>query len=164
VASHGEGKGSTFEVTLPLSQTLAAAPETSSVKPVHVKRRVLVVDDNTDAAEMLSEWLMGFGHDVATAPDGPTALELVPRFSPDVVLLDIGLPVMDGFDVARRMLGLHLARHPFLVAVTGYGQAADRARSAREGFRAHLVKPVDLDVLASLLSTAATSGVRENPE
>jgi PAS domain S-box-containing protein len=164
VASHGEGKGSTFEVTFPLSPTTPAAPRSPSVKPVHVKRRVLVVDDNTDAAEMLSDWLMGFGHDVATAHDGPTALDLVSRFSPDVVLLDIGLPVMDGFDVARRMLDLHLARPPLLVAVTGYGQAADRARSAREGFRAHLVKPVDLDVLASLLSTAPTSGVSETAE
>jgi CheY-like chemotaxis protein len=125
---------------------------------------VLVVDDNTDAAEMLSDWLMGFGHEVAMAHDGPTALALVPDFSPDVVLLDIGLPVMDGFDVARRVLARHGARHPLLVAVTGYGQPADRERAAREGFGAHLVKPVDLDALASLLSSAPRAGARDGAE
>ena len=164
VASDGEGKGSAFEVTLALSPRLPAAREAASPKPVHVKRRVLVVDDNTDAAEMLSDWLMGFGHEVATAHDGPTALALLPHFSPDVMLLDIGLPVMDGFDVARRVLERHGACQPFLVAVTGYGQPADRERAARAGFGAHLVKPVDLDALASLLSSAPRPGVGDPAE
>jgi CheY-like chemotaxis protein len=107
--------------------------------------RALIVDDNRDAALMLAEAMRTFGYDIRVASDGPAALDLATAFEPHVVLLDLGLPVMDGYEVADR---LRLAAVPaLLIAVTGYGQEADRARSVSAGFAAHFVKPVDLDEL-----------------
>lgn len=151
--SDGLGMGSTFTVELPA----AAAPELARVVPSPAAlpttaRRVLVVDDNADAAEMLATALAAFGHEVVVAHDGPHALELVERFWPDAAVLDIGLPVMDGHELARRLRARGLERC-FLVAVTGYGQDEDRVRSQEAGFDAHLVKPVDLMGLANLLET-----------
>jgi CheY-like chemotaxis protein len=114
--------------------------------------KVLIVDDNADAAEMLSQYVGSLGYRVESALDGPSALNVAQRFLPAVALLDIGLPVMDGFEVARRLRAAAAHAGIRLVAITGYGQEADRERSRAAGFDAHLVKPVDLEELEQLLS------------
>jgi len=147
--SAGVGRGSEFIVRIPAAQL--AAPATGrrrSARRIAQRHgvRTLVVDDNRDAASMLCDALRAFGYDVRVASDGPAALDVAARFRPQIVLLDLGLPVMDGYEVAER---LHQAEgvSPLIVAVTGYGQETDRARSEASGFSAHLVKPVDLDQL-----------------
>jgi CheY-like chemotaxis protein len=112
--------------------------------------RVLVVDDNADSAETMAEILKLWGHDVQTAHDGPGALEAARAHQPDAVLLDLGLPVMDGFETARRLRqqGLEAA---LLVAVTGFGAAEDRLRTAEAGFDSHLTKPVSPEALRAVL-------------
>ncbi|MBI2891928.1 MAG: response regulator [Deltaproteobacteria bacterium] len=107
--------------------------------------RILVVDDNEDSADLMAEVLRGLGHDVRTALDGPTALDLAVDFRPQVALLDIGLPGMDGYEVARRLR--ELDDDVRVIAVTGFSRDGDRARSLAAGFDAHLVKPVDLEAL-----------------
>ena len=120
-------------------------------------KRVLVVDDNADAAATLAELLVLWGHEVRVVHDGPLALEEASRYQPEVVLLDIGLPRMDGYEVARR-LGEQVGRQGLrLVAVTGYGQEEDRRKAQAAGFDDHLVKPVDPDALRQLLATAPRS-------
>jgi CheY-like chemotaxis protein len=111
---------------------------------------VLVVDDNHDAADTLTLWLDVHGHTTRTVYGAEAALEVVAGFAPDVVLLDLGLPGMDGFEVARRIRRQHPSIR--LVALSGYGQARDRERSAAAGFDAHAVKPVDMDELDRLLT------------
>lgn len=123
--------------------------------PAKARLRVLVVDDNQDAAEMLSEWIAMDGHETSVAHDGASALAEIERGDVDVVLLDIGLPVMDGYEVARLLRERGLLDRMMVVALTGYGQAMDRARSSSAGFHAHLVKPVDLDALSALLASVA---------
>ena len=154
--SDGEGRGSTFTVRLPSHQAAVAATVGSHAAPAAQgpSLRVLVVDDNSDATEMLSGLLTTSGHTVATAADGQQALELLETFDADVALLDIGLPVMDGLELARRIRARKGAGAPLLVAVTGYGQAEDVARSRAAGFAHHLVKPVDPSVLLPLLVAA----------
>jgi CheY-like chemotaxis protein len=110
------------------------------------------VDDNRDAAESLAMLLQLEGHTVETAFDPRQALERAPLFLPDVVLLDIGMPEMDGFEVAHRMRALPQLARAFLVALTGYGRTEDRDMTAAAGFDAHLVKPVDLGALARVLA------------
>ena len=110
---------------------------------------MLVVDDNRDAASMLSHGLRSFGYEVKSTGDGPRAIELAAEFRPHIVLLDLGLPVMDGYEVAERLRASGVSAQT--VAVTGYGQETDRARSAAAGFAAHLVKPVDLGDLKRTL-------------
>ena len=153
--SEGPGKGSLFTVDLP-----AAAPDEgrapAPAAPPAARRlpergqRVLVVDDNVDAAALLADWLRASGHSPEVAHDGPSALQLAVTFRPDVALLDIGLPVMDGYELARRLRaqGGRLR----LIAVTGYGQAADRVRAREAGFDAHLVKPLEFDALQAALT------------
>jgi CheY-like chemotaxis protein len=121
---------------------------------------VLVVDDNEDAAEMLAAALSAAGHTTAVATDGPSALVLATTFAPEVALLDIGLPVMDGFELAQHFRDHDdpALRKVRLVAVTGYGQDHDRRRSAAAGFDEHLVKPVDLDHLAVVMQQMARVG------
>ena len=153
--SSGEGLGSEFVVRLPLTHSVAAQPPAPhrdvSVNGLHRREhapaRVLVVDDNEDATMLMSEALDSLGYEVRTAPDGPTALRIAGCFKPQIALLDIGLPVMDGYEVARRLrsiAGLDTLR---LVAVTGYGQREDAQRSHAAGFEAHLVKPIALGQL-----------------
>jgi CheY-like chemotaxis protein len=156
VSSEGLGKGSQFDVRLPaldLAERGLLAGERSSpgAEPSSEALRVLVVDDNQDAAEMLVEVLRSFGHDTQAAYDGPATLRLCRAFVPDVALLDIGLPVMDGYELADRMRELPGLAGVRLVAVTGYGQDSDRERSRRSGFHHHLVKPIDIDALDGVI-------------
>lgn len=149
--SEGPGHGSTFIVSLPLVEGVAARVERKerTSQPV-VSLHVLVVDDNIDAAETLSEVLRMMGARVSVAHDGAEALQLAAGSHPDLVLLDIGLPGMDGYETARewrRRFGTG-AR---LVALTGYGSTEDRRRSLRSGFDEHLVKPVTVDVIQALI-------------
>jgi two-component system CheB/CheR fusion protein len=154
--SAGIGRGSEFAVRLPaLTETaIPAAPvETEAAEGMpFVRRRVLLVDDNTDMAESMALLLRLEGHEVRTAFDGPGALEAAKTFHPEIVLLDIGLPGLDGYEVARRLRALPELGTPLLVALTGYGQAEDRDRSQAAGFDEHLIKPVDLDRLKALMA------------
>ena len=117
------------------------------------KRRLLVVDDNRDAAESMSMLLEMWGHEVAFAFDGPSALQTAEQWRPEAVFLDIGLPGMDGYEVAERLRELPQAKDAVLVAITGYGQDDDRLRSRRAGIDHHLVKPVAPDALRSLIDS-----------
>ncbi|HEX5746832.1 MAG TPA: ATP-binding protein [Archangium sp.] len=164
VHSEGRGHGSEFTVRLPLprveeEQSVAAPVQVEPAPPARntVPGRVLVVDDNRDAADILSESLEVLGCETRVAYDGPSALQMAETFQPEVALLDIGLPVMDGYELARLLRQRHAARGIRLIAVTGYGQASDRQQSKEAGFDAHLVKPLDLDVLESLLKRLATA-------
>ncbi len=147
-SSPGEGQGATLTVRLPCLPA-GAAPASQAVRATSSARagsarRVLVVDDNADAADMLREALSMAGHEVAVAHDGPSALQLVRSFVPDVAFLDIGLPVMDGYELAAHLRQTPGLERICLVAVTGYAQADDRARARAHGFTEHLAKPVDL--------------------
>ncbi len=106
-------------------------------------RRILLVDDNTDSAESLGELLALSGHEVRTAADGPSALQVYDDFRPDVVLCDLGLPGMNGYEVGRTLRQRPGGNELFLAALTGYSDASDRSRTAEAGFDMHLVKPVD---------------------
>ncbi|HET8734580.1 MAG TPA: ATP-binding protein, partial [Anaeromyxobacteraceae bacterium] len=145
--SEGAGRGSTFSVWLPVAAEaeLAARPAAPAPPRARSGVPVLVVDDNEDAAELLAEALRERGHEAHVAFDGPSALALASRVHPRVGLLDLGLPVMDGYELARRLRDQETGRELALVAVTGYGQDMDRRASALAGFAEHLVKPVDLD-------------------
>jgi CheY-like chemotaxis protein len=114
-------------------------------------RRVMVVDDNHDSADTMAELIRIWGHDVRTANDGPSALECARGFHPQVVLLDVGLPGMDGYELARRLRAEGLAG-TLLVSVTGYGQDEDRRRAEEAGFDHHLTKPVDPDTLLRIVA------------
>jgi PAS domain S-box-containing protein len=160
--SEGPGLGSEFIVRLPLLAAAAApgppAARRAGSRPAG-SRRVLVVDDNRDAAETLELLLQLWGHEVRSAYDGPQALALAAELQPEIILLDIGLPGMSGYDVARQLRELPGGRDMIVVAVTGYGQDSDRLRSQEAGFRYHLVKPVEPEVLQELIaSVPVTSG------
>jgi PAS domain S-box-containing protein len=153
--SEGLGQGSEFSVSLPVSSELDAPasprpPRRRSSLPSGIS--VLVVDDNEDAADLLAQALGDWGEIVRVAHDGPAALRVLETFTPDVALLDIGLPAMDGYELARRLRALPALANVRLVAVTGYGQARDREAAEQAGFHEHVVKPVDLSKLEGLLS------------
>jgi two-component system CheB/CheR fusion protein len=155
--SDGPGTGSEFVVRLPALRVKAASPEDDgeaqrAAAPPSPSRRVLVVDDNHDTADSLAVLLKVGGHQVRTAHDGPAALEEAASFRPEVVLLDIGLPRMDGYEVARRLREEVGLRGALLVAVTGYGQEEDRRRAEEAGFQVHLVKPADPGAVQALLA------------
>jgi len=160
--SEGIGRGSRFTVRLPL---LTAARDESAVpEPLAVRTarsngalRILVVDDNEDSAESMSMLLQCDGHAIDTAYCGETALSLARTVRPDVVLLDIGMPGMLGYEVARRLRGIAEAANAMLIAVTGYGRESDVAKALAAGFDHHLVKPVDFDKLRSLLASRRAS-------
>ena len=163
-ASDGRGHGSVFTVRLPAARVDEAAPGSAAattpqgLAPHGAGVSVLVVDDNRDAAEMLGEYVQGLGYRVRIAFDGPSALKAAHEMTPEIALLDIGLPVMDGFELGGRLRELPGQRAIKLIAITGYGQESDRERSRAAGFDAHLVKPVDMDALETLLQllSAAT--------
>ena len=116
--------------------------------------RILVVDDNEDAADMLVSALKALGHEIRTAHDAPTALSVALEFIPQVALLDIGLPVMDGYDLGQRLRGDPRLAGIRLIALTGYGMEEDRRRSHEAGFEAPMVKPMDLDRLNAIILQA----------
>jgi CheY-like chemotaxis protein len=145
--SAGPGKGASFRVTLPCisavqpQQAGPKAPEPSA--PEVYGRRVLVVDDNLDAAESTAAFLRLEGHEVKTVSDGNEALSSVRVFAPHVIVLDIGLPGLDGYAVARQLRERGDTSHTLLIALTGYGQREDRDRALAAGFDYHFVKPTD---------------------
>jgi PAS domain S-box-containing protein len=156
--SPGPGAGSEFTVRLPLQQAARsgvsiASPEASPDEP-HQALRVLVADDNADAAASLSMILQMNGHEVRTAYDGQEAMQIAESFQPDVALLDIGMPVLDGFEVCRRLRERPQSRDMLIVALTGWGQTEDKQRSEEAGFDQHLVKPADIRELEHLLAQA----------
>jgi signal transduction histidine kinase/DNA-binding response OmpR family regulator len=153
-SSEGVGRGSVFSVRLPLAAAAPAeiAAEASQPAPMSQALRVLVVDDSPDAVEVMQEALRFMGFSTRVALDGREALAIAREFRPEVALLDIGLPIMDGYELAGRLREL-LGSDVHLVALTGYGQESDRARARDAGFDRHLVKPVDLDVVLELLET-----------
>jgi len=155
-SSDGRGRGSAFEIMLPIAEPDLAGEsrplrvETPSALPRR-SRRVLVIDDNEDTRELMAAILVSRGHDVVTAHDGPSALAILGERCHDVALVDIGLPGFDGIELVRLARERHPGLPTKLVAITGYGQAADRQRTAVAGFDAHLVKPVaSRDVIAMI--------------
>ena len=152
--SEGPGKGAEFIVRLPATAD-APAKESAHRSPYEEKQalRILVVDDNRDAADSLATLLEVYGHTGLVAYDGETALEKAEKMRPHVALVDIGMPSMNGHEVARRIKEAPWGAETLLVAVTGWGAKSDRARSKEAGFAYHLTKPVDYDTLASLLAT-----------
>ncbi len=152
--SDGPGRGSEFIVRLPLRPEPAIvrpAAEQSISQGSGARRRILVVDDNRDAAQALRLLLESEGHEVQVASDGPSGLAAAKEYRPDVALLDIGLPKMNGYELARHMREESSLEGTLLVAVTGYGQMHDRARASASGFHHHLVKPVEFGALQQLL-------------
>ena len=155
--SDGLGQGSEFIVRLPVLKNHASVA--SEVKPVEDKQtrslRLLIVDDNRDAAESMAMLQELSGHSTRVAFHGESAIAIASEFKPDVVLLDIGLPGMDGFEVARRLRALPRGEDAFMIALTGYGSEQDRQLTKAAGFDRHLVKPADQKVLRGWFSELA---------
>jgi PAS domain S-box-containing protein len=167
VASAGLGQGSAFTIRLPISKSSAPAAATdSAIHTEHgqvTKRKILVVDDNVDAAVSITALLKGWGHEVQTAYNGLAALEKARRFRPDVILLDIGLPGISGYEVAKTLRAEPAFQGVIIAALTGYGQDADRQRSWEAGFDYHLTKPPDPNILESLLASPRSRDPRTSP-
>jgi CheY-like chemotaxis protein len=154
--SAGPGQGSEFIVRLPLAPVPAAAasePRRERVAPELPRVRVLIVDDNHDGADSLRLLLRSLGLEVQVAYGGAEALALMESYVPELVLLDIGMPGMDGYEVARRIRADPCLREAVLVALTGWGQEQDRAHARAAGFDHHLIKPADLETLQGLLAS-----------
>jgi len=153
--SNGPNQGSEFVVRLPVFLPLTAAPtqEVDSPESPEPRRRILVVDDNLDAAESIAWLLRAAGHEVRTARDGNEAIASAEAFPPQVALLDIGLPGMDGYELARRLRKTLNPKNTMLIALTGYGQDGDIHRSMQAGFDHHLVKPADIRSLHALIGS-----------
>jgi CheY-like chemotaxis protein/two-component sensor histidine kinase len=161
--SEGSGRGSEFEIEVPASRVRASAQrivhdQGDTARP---GARVLVVDDNEDAAALMAETLAKKGYDTRTAADAKHALELADAWSPEAAILDIGLPVVDGYELARELRRRPGGGKLYLIALTGYGQAMDRERAVAAGFDHHLVKPVDVATIRGLLDAAlaGSSGI-----
>jgi signal transduction histidine kinase/CheY-like chemotaxis protein len=155
--SDGPSKGSEFIVRFPLSQTQKNIPQKEATKAgVTGPRRILVVDDNADAADMIAALLGIDGHEVITAHNGNDAMELAKKSAPEVALVDIGMPVMDGFELAVRLRQEPALAKMVLVALTGYGQDEDFQKSRAAGFDHHLIKPVDMEALRRVLKKGNT--------
>ena len=169
--SEGPGQGSEFVIRLPTYIREKLDPELASQQPsaleqsminvegaARTQRRILVADDNNDALESLATLLQLSGHEVYTAANGAVALESAEQNRPEVALLDIGMPKLDGYEVARRIRAQPWGQRITLVALTGWGQDSDRRRSQEAGFDSHLVKPLDLDKLTDLLAALPSAG------
>jgi signal transduction histidine kinase/CheY-like chemotaxis protein len=154
-ASEGPGKGSTFTVWWPLADgtKVATLDETLDLEAPPRSMRVLVVDDNIDAASTLGELLKVLGHEPLVAHDAPSAIELAREEAPELALVDLGLPILDGYELIVRLRNLPGLQSLPAIAVTGYGQASDRAKSRAAGFDRHVVKPVGLEDLRTLLAS-----------
>jgi CheY-like chemotaxis protein/two-component sensor histidine kinase len=157
VHSDGPGAGSEFVIRLPRSHAVVAPERTKA--PRGERRRVLIVDDSTDGAESMAMLLDFLGHETHKAYDGHTAVAEAERLRPDVVLLDIGLPGLNGYEVCAHIRTQPWGKAMMLVAVTGWGQEEDRHRSKAAGFDAHLVKPVSHERLAEVLATPPATQV-----
>jgi len=154
--SPGPGLGSEFVVRLPLAPEITTHPiqeRTDKFSSDQIARRILVVDDNRDSADSLSTFLRLMKAEVATANSGLEALETLETTDPSVIILDIGMPGMDGFELARRIREQRSKRDITLIALSGWGYEEDRLRSKQAGIDYHLVKPVDFAVLRNLLAT-----------
>jgi CheY-like chemotaxis protein len=153
--SEGPGLGSEFVVRLPaVQQAIPGQPgvgDDRESRPA-ARYRVLVVDDHSDAADSLAMMLQIFGHEVRTGRDGQEAVEAAAAFGPDVILLDIGMPRLNGYDACRRIREQSSGRAPLIIALTGWGQEEDRRRTQEAGFDGHLVKPVEPAALEGLLA------------
>jgi PAS domain S-box-containing protein len=158
--SEGQGKGSEFEVRLPIltEVTHQATPASSTTPPPSASRRILVVDDNVDSAESLTMLLEITGNQTYIAHDGIEALEVADRYRPEIVLLDIGLPRLNGYEVCRRIRTQSWGKDIKVIALTGWGQDEDRRKSQEAGFDGHLVKPVNYDELIRLLDSISDNG------
>ncbi|HET8748583.1 MAG TPA: response regulator, partial [Ramlibacter sp.] len=160
--SAGPGQGSTFTVTLPCLPVPAPTPAAAAAggRAEASSLRVLVVDDNVDAAETLTTFLDMIGAQTRAVYDGPAVVPAALEFRPDVVLLDIGLPGMSGYDVARALRAEPALARAALVALTGWGAEDDRRKAMDAGFDHHLTKPVDLEVLQGVLHSHGPDGIR----
>ncbi len=163
--SEGLGRGSEFLVRLPFAVTKSLADEQQPGIGDYAKRylparRILVVDDNVDAAESMAMMLRLLGHEVSTAHDGVAAIDMVEKLRPEVALLDLGMPKLDGYDAARHIRQQTSGKDVLLVAVTGWGQDEDRRRTKEAGFNLHLVKPIDLAALEKLLVDLNSSALQ----
>jgi PAS domain S-box-containing protein len=168
--SAGLGRGAEFIVSLPLAaareparSATAPAGDAVALRTIPSRQHVLVVDDNVDAADSLAILLRTQGLDVDVAHDGPGALAKAEAHHPEVVVLDVGLPGMDGHEIAREIRRRHWGHHPRIIAVTGWGQAEDRRRTREAGFDLHLVKPVDPDHLLEIVTHARAGTTDVNP-
>jgi CheY-like chemotaxis protein len=161
--SQGAGRGTEFRIRLPLlldpAEVGGDAPTENGDAPGE-SLRVLIIEDNRDAAETLDVLLTEWGHDTRVAYDALSGLELANQFHPAVVLLDIGLPQLHGHDVARRIREQEWGRQALLVAITGWGQEADRQRSKAAGIDHHLLKPADPNVLRQLITQASRARIQ----
>lgn len=161
VVSQGDGKGSTFSVRLPILHDFAEEPTdipfAGSFSPLLPKRRILAVDDNRDSATSLALMLKLLGNEVATAHDGLEAVTVAERFHPEVVLMDLGMPRLNGLEATRRIREQPWGKSMVVIALTGWGQDSDKQRSREAGCDGHLVKPVNLSDLHKLLSDLQTS-------
>jgi CheY-like chemotaxis protein/two-component sensor histidine kinase len=158
VASDGDGKGSTFTVRIPAVEAPDISRPLAEPATPALGRDILVIEDNADARESLRVLLEISGHRVKAAADGREGLEMALRERPDVMLVDVGLPELDGYEVARRIRAAGgWAARPLLIAVTGYGQPSDHDAALAAGFDAHMPKPLDIDLLNEVLSKSATS-------
>jgi CheY-like chemotaxis protein len=158
--SDGPGQGSEFTVRLPvpksIQQTVTLQGDEGEESPgAAARRRILVVDDNRDSAMTLGMMLKLMGNEIQTAHDGLAAVEAAEQFRPDMILLDIGIPKLNGYDACRRIREQPWSRGMEIVALTGWGQEEDRRRSKEAGFDDHLVKPVELAILQKLLAKPA---------
>jgi two-component system CheB/CheR fusion protein len=166
VHSEGEGKGSEFVVRLPVTNKRpeheSVTPKRRSRVPLQAGARILIVEDSEDSRDLLCELLAQEGFECATAESGAAALELIDRLDPAIAILDVGLPEMDGFELARRLRSKREHADMFLIALTGYGQASDRIASRDAGFDEHLVKPVNVPDLLRLLGELRSASTRGN--
>jgi CheY-like chemotaxis protein len=165
--SAGAGQGSEFLIRLPLAREFVVVPKETSTVPSQsatTQLRVLIVDDNRDNVASLRILLGMMGHDVHTAYDGLEGIETAGQVRPDVVLLDIGMPKLDGHETCRRIRSQHWGREMVLIAQTGWGQDEDRRRTSAVGFDYHLIKPVSHkalnEVLVEVMNGRASGGRR----
>jgi CheY-like chemotaxis protein len=162
--SDGPGSGSQFVVTLPLAMEAAIPHDVTpaaSNNGGRAGKRILIADDNTDVAEAFEVMLQILGHEVEVAHDGIQALEAAERSQPEVIVLDIGMPLLNGYDAARRIRQFPWSENCVLIALTGWGDEKDRRKSEEAGFNYHLVKPVDPVALGNLLDTIETQSFRQ---
>lgn len=159
--SDGPGRGSEFIVRLPRANSPHTTSAELTASPARVVAgngqpsglRILVVDDNEDSAEMLAEALKAHGHQARVALDASAALRVAEEFVPNIAFLNIGLPMMDGYELAARLRNVPVIDGIRLIALTGYGQESDRQKTRAAGFQHHLAKPVDLNMLGSVMAT-----------